>query len=428
MIEDISERLLREFASCLQSTLAGGQQGNAEPAADGAETVAVEPASAAPAGAAAARTRPAKARRPPAATPAPRTAAGRPASPWPPSAAAAAAGSPGESAARRGAARRGRRQGSRAREPDPYRGGPVRVPARGLAPAAPGAQLRPPQVAIEQDGGSGEPLVLVHGLATTRAIWNAVTPALALSHRVLTLDVPGFGQSPPAGDGFELDAVAERIADGLAAWGLHEGVDLVGHSLGAGVALTLAARHPASVRRLVLVAPAGLAPVARSASLALAAGVDGVLSAGVDGVLAARRRLAALTDLRWGRRLLLGLTAADPAAIAPTQARLMINASAGAQRTAAAFSTITGADLRPLLRSLERSPGVIWGERDRTVPARHADAIREARPDAEIVVLERAGHVAMVECPDAFVDALERLLTRLPKDATTPGQERFTVS
>jgi pimeloyl-ACP methyl ester carboxylesterase len=46
-----------------------------------------------------------------------------------------------------------------------------------------------------QVAGSGEPLVLIHGLATTRRIWQAVTPALARRHRVATLDVPGFGES-----------------------------------------------------------------------------------------------------------------------------------------------------------------------------------------------------------------------------------------
>jgi pimeloyl-ACP methyl ester carboxylesterase len=207
--------------------------------------------------------------------------------------------------------------------------------------------------------------------------------------------------------------------EGLAAEGVGGRFDLVGHSLGAGVALTLASARADLIARLVLVAPAGLAPVPRPASL--------VLSASVDGLLSARRRLVALTDLRWGRRLLLGLTAADPAAIAPTQARMMVGASDGAQRTAAAFSTITGADLRPLLRELQCPLGVIWGDRDRTVPVRHADAVRESRPDADVVILERAGHVAMVERPDAFVAALEGLLARLPKHATTRATQRSTV-
>jgi pimeloyl-ACP methyl ester carboxylesterase len=261
------------------------------------------------------------------------------------------------------------------------------------------------------DTGSGEPLVLVHGLATTREIWTGVLPQLSRSRRVVTLDLPGFGESPPSGPGFELDEVADRVARGLAAHGVRGPFDLVGHSLGAAVALTLAARRPRTVRRLVLVAPAGLAALPRVAGR--------VLARGADPVLAARRALAPLTDFDWGRRLVLAFAAADGASIPPLQARLMIGASASAQRTAEALRTITAADLRPLLREASVPIGVIWGARDRTIPARLARSIREIRPDAEVMLIEQAGHVAMIERPAAFVATLERLLASLPKDATT---------
>jgi pimeloyl-ACP methyl ester carboxylesterase len=246
-----------------------------------------------------------------------------------------------------------------------------------------------------------------------------VLPALARARRVITLDVPGFGASEAVGPGFELSSVADRIARGLADCGVSAPFDLVGHSLGAGIALTLATDRPDLVRRLILVAPAGFAPVHAIASK--------VISVGVEPALSVRRRLVALTDLGWGRRLLLGLTAADPAAIAPTQARMIVGASAEAQRTADAFATITGSDLRPLLRVLSAPLGVIWGDRDRTVPVRHAEGIRRARPDADVVVIEGAGHVAMVERPEAFVAGLEGLLERLPKHATTSSGGTSTV-
>jgi pimeloyl-ACP methyl ester carboxylesterase len=168
--------------------------------------------------------------------------------------------------------------------------------------------LSPSRLAVEVSG-RGEALVLIHRLATTRSIWASVAPALARTRRVVTLDVPGFGQSEPVGEGFQLDAVAERIARGLAARGVKSPLDVVGHSLGAGVALTLAAVRPRLVRRLVLVAPAGLAVVPRLASL--------LLAAAAESLLAARRELAPLADFRWGRRLLLAFAAADGARIRP---------------------------------------------------------------------------------------------------------------
>jgi pimeloyl-ACP methyl ester carboxylesterase len=269
-----------------------------------------------------------------------------------------------------------------------------------------------------EDSGHGESLVLIHGLATTRQIWGLVTPALGRTHRVVTLDVPGFGESAPAGAGFELESVALRIARGLAARGVRAPFDLVGHSLGGAIAIALAASRPRSVRRLILVAPAGLAHVPRPASL--------VLAVAADPLLAARRRLGSLTDLRWGRRLLLGLAAADGATISPTQARLMIDASAGARRTATALAAVAGGDLGPLLAGTAVPVGAIWGVKDRTIPARNVAFVRAARPDARVAMLAAAGHVPMIERPQAFVGALEGLLASLDKQATTVRADRST--
>jgi pimeloyl-ACP methyl ester carboxylesterase len=260
--------------------------------------------------------------------------------------------------------------------------------------------------------GAGEPLVLVHGIATDRSIWDLVVHDLAHTRRVITLDVPGFGASPPAGDDFELGAVAAQIVEGLDAAGVAGPFDLVGHSLGGGISIALAEAHQELVRRLVLVAPAGLRP--------FPAAISNLLAASADAVLAARRGAAPLTDTWWGRKLLLALTAADAADLPPTLARQMIEASAAAKRTAPALATITSTDLRlPLART--RMPlGVIWGEADRTVPIRALEDLLEARPDAEVCRIADAGHVPMIERPLEFTAALRRLI----QDVTTSAAER----
>ncbi len=265
---------------------------------------------------------------------------------------------------------------------------------------------REPLLALDL-AGSGKPLVLLHGLATDRRIWRAVVPALARERLVVTVDLPGFGASAPAGEAFDLDEVADRIARGLAARRIRAPFDLVGHSLGAGVATALAAARPAAVDRLVLVAPAGFSAMPDTIST--------LLAAGVDGALAAHRWLAPLTDLAWGRRLLLAFTAADGANISPAVARQMVNASESARRSAPALATITRSDLRPMLLEIRAPLGLIWGEKDRTMPASLASALTEVRPDAEVILLPDSGHVPMVECPDAFVAALQRLLKTLPE-------------
>lgn len=261
------------------------------------------------------------------------------------------------------------------------------------------------------DLGTGEPLVLVHGIATDRSIWDLVVGELARTRRVVALDVPGFGESVPVGEGFELGRVADRIVHGLAAEGITGPFDLVGHSLGGGLAIRLAATHPGLVRRLVLVAPAGMRPFPTAIST--------LLAASADAVLAARRSAAPLTDTWWGRRLLLALTAADAAALPPTLARRLVEASVTAKRTAPALATITSADLRLTLAHTQMPLGVIWGEADRTVPIRALDDLLAARPDATVIRIQDAGHVPMVERPDAFVAALRGLI----QDVTTSAPE-----
>jgi pimeloyl-ACP methyl ester carboxylesterase len=255
------------------------------------------------------------------------------------------------------------------------------------------------------DRGSGEPLVLIHGLATTRVIWRHALPLLSKGRRVITLDVPGFGDSPPAGEGFVLDTVAERIAKALERAGLEKPFDLVGHSMGGAVALALAARDPGAIRRLVLVAPAGLRPMPAAAARAF-------------GALAVRaiplRRLGApLADFGFGRRLLMTPGTADPASIPPADVRAMLAASRGATRISEALSTVASADVRPLLAKLPVHVGAVWGARDRIVPPGGIHTVQELRPEAPTATVPNAGHILMVERPEQFTNALENVLERL---------------
>jgi pimeloyl-ACP methyl ester carboxylesterase len=258
------------------------------------------------------------------------------------------------------------------------------------------------------DRGSGPPLVLIHGLATTRVIWRHALPLLSEGRRVITLDVPGFGKSPPAGPGFELEEVAKRIAGSLERQGLTRPFDLVGHSMGGAVALTLAALDPSSIRRLVLVAPAGLRPMPAAAARAF-------------GAFAARaipvRRLGApLADFGFGRRLLMTPGTADPASIPPADVRAMLAASRGATRISEALATVASADVRPLLAKLPVHVGAVWGARDRIVPPGGIHTVQSLRPEAPTATVPNAGHILMVERPDEFATALENVLDRLSRN------------
>jgi len=253
--------------------------------------------------------------------------------------------------------------------------------------------------------GRGDPLVLIHGLATTRTIWRHAAPRLAAGRQVVTLDVPGFGAARPVGRGFDLEVVSDRVAELLCASGIGEPYDLVGHSMGAAVALTLAALRPAAVRSLVLVSPAGLRPIPLAAAVAL--GVAAEL------YIPLRRRAAPLASWSWGRRLLMAGGVVDGAALEPAVVRQLVGASLGARRIGPALSAVASADLRGLLAGLPAPVGAVWGRDDRVIPPGGMQTVRRLRPEAICEVVDGAGHISMVEQPEAFVEALERVLVAI---------------
>jgi len=253
------------------------------------------------------------------------------------------------------------------------------------------------------DHGEGDPLVLLHGVAASRVVWRHVVAPLARRRRVLAVDVPGFGGSAPAGPGFALEQVADRLVDGL---GLGERFDLVGHSLGGAVAVATAARHPEAVRRLVLVSPAGLAP--------RAVGLAATLGAVAELATNARRALGYdYVEHAAARWAMFGGTVADAGRLDPGDARMLLEASDGAQRISDGVRRALEADLRDDLAAAPMPVGLIWGELDRVVPYAGLGALRLLRPDAVVETLRGTGHIPHIEDPDGFAAALERVLDAL---------------
>lgn len=113
----------------------------------------------------------------------------------------------------------------------------------------------PPNASVA--GGDVSTVVLIHGLSSYGSFWEHQIPALAQQHRVLVLDLPGFGQSGKPDAPYTPPWYADIVADWMSAvWAPKATV--VGHSMGGQIALTLALEHPDRVDALVLSAPAGI--------------------------------------------------------------------------------------------------------------------------------------------------------------------------
>lgn len=253
--------------------------------------------------------------------------------------------------------------------------------------------------------GRGEPLVLLHGVGTSRVVWRRVIPELASGRLVLAPDLPGFGESPPVRAGFSIASTAEALADALSER-VGEPFDLVGNSLGGAVALLIARHRPELVRRLVLVAPAGFAP--RPASISAVLGL-------LSGPSITLRRVLGTPLARSpeARRVLLWGMIAEPHRLSVGDAQAMLQASRGSSRIGAAVAAVVQADLRTELVELKLPLGVIWGERDRIIPPAALESIRALRPDLVAETIPGAAHVPQMERPEEFVAALSRVLESL---------------
>ncbi len=100
--------------------------------------------------------------------------------------------------------------------------------------------------------GSGTPLVLLHGGLGSTGMFDPILPALAKTHRVIAVDLQAHGRTADIDRPFSFPAMADDVAGVLRQLGV-EKADVMGYSLGGGVAFHLAARHPELVRKLVLV-------------------------------------------------------------------------------------------------------------------------------------------------------------------------------
>jgi pimeloyl-ACP methyl ester carboxylesterase len=269
------------------------------------------------------------------------------------------------------------------------------------------------------DATTGPPpptVLLVHGLGpNAHSDWALTVPALAQRFRVVTVDLPGFGGSapPPPGGSFALAAMAALLAELAGHVAPAERVHLVGHSLGAALALQTAHQHPQQVQRLVLVDAAGilLKPVFVQALARLQPPPVGL--APVDrllGFLSDRANsLASLALLGHDQRAdLMPLLQRYPAA---RQALV-----GGATQTDLALHLVEH-DFSAAIRQTQAATTVLWGSLDRVAPLRTGVVLAARLPHARLQVLDGAGHTPMLDTPAAFNQALLQALANAPDSA-----------
>ncbi|GAA4470730.1 alpha/beta fold hydrolase [Rhodococcus olei] len=273
--------------------------------------------------------------------------------------------------------------------------------------------------------GSGETVLLVHGMAASSRTWRFVLPELARGFRVLAPDLPGHGESAkPRGD-YSLGAFAVTLRDLLAELGIGR-VTVVGHSFGGGVAMQLAYQHPELCGRLVLISSGGLGrEVSWMLRLLSAPGAELVLP------LVALPPLALpvlappyLRPLGRGRLRSWLVARGVPADRAEEVWRAYASLSDTATRQAFLRTLRSVVDPGGQAVSAQRRlhrvglpTQLVWGEADPIIPVSHGLTAHQAMPDSRIAVMQGVGHFPQVECPAAVVKIIGQFIAATPAAA-----------
>jgi 3-oxoadipate enol-lactonase len=264
--------------------------------------------------------------------------------------------------------------------------------------------LRPREVAGLRvwEGGEGLPVVLLHGLGGSAANWVEVAPLLLPHRRVLAIDLPGHGGSPALSSPAGIDAFADAVAAAIDAAG-YGAVLVAGHSFGGHVAARLAFRHPELVRAALLVCPSGISSRRRVAQNALA------VTTRLRPTRIVRPFALKLADRRWFRRVVFSpWLAGNAVEVSPRGVRGLVWDAALHTDLRSAVRAMAADDPRLWLGGLRCPALVLWGARDTQLALDDAFEIAR-RLRARVRLIAGCGHLAVVERPDAVVDALEGL-------------------
>jgi 3-oxoadipate enol-lactonase len=250
---------------------------------------------------------------------------------------------------------------------------------------------------IEYDQrGAGPHLLLLHSLLTELTVFEAVLPALAATHRVTRLNLPGFGGSAP----LALHTVAEHadhVARVMHALELPRDTGVFGNGFGAFVALELALRHGERFGALIFADTLAAFPEPARAPFRVMA--ERVLAGGMGAVL----------DTAIGRMFPPAFAARHPEVIAERKAAL---AAVDAQCFARACLALVALDLTAHAPKIQNRTLVLCGALDQTTPPALARKLAKLIPGGRYEEIAESGHCPMLEQPAALTDKVKRFLAR----------------
>jgi pimeloyl-ACP methyl ester carboxylesterase len=241
------------------------------------------------------------------------------------------------------------------------------------------------------EGGSGQPLVFLHGAGGATAA-DPFLNKLAEKYHVYAPLLPGYGDSEECGEIRDMIDFTLHSWDVVEALGLKNPI-LVGHSMGGMIAAEMAAIAPHDVTRLGLICPAGL-------------WLDDHPIPDLFATMPFEMPKLLFHDVEAGTKLLTaGLTLSDPKFL---QTYLVTNARQLGMAGKILFP-IPERGLRERLYRIKAKTVIVWGDSDKLIPPVYAHGFKKGIAGSELVSIPEAGHMVTLEKTDQVIQALARL-------------------
>ncbi len=260
------------------------------------------------------------------------------------------------------------------------------------------------------DAGEGPLVVLAHCYTGSRLVWMPVASRLvATGHRVVLWDQRGHGDSTVGSEGLTVDRLGEDLRELLEVIDA-KGAVLAGHSMGGMAVLALAAHHPDVVNRraralvLVSTAASGLSTIVPAGTLAalLASPLATAVTSGPLGPFVGRAVHG--PGMTWGQLV----------------AGSKLYAKTAPATRAGFLRSMTRMDLRRGLEQCRVPSVVVVGDHDRLTPVRLGAEIVAHLPDADLIVVPKAGHMLPWEAPERLAEIVSTMAVVAPTSLNAP--------
>ena len=240
------------------------------------------------------------------------------------------------------------------------------------------------------EGGTGAPLVLVHGFGADKDNFTRVARYLTPHYRVIVPDLVGFGESSHRADvDYHYAAQAQRLHDFTQALGLSR-FDLGGNSMGGGISMSLAAQHPQEVASLWLLDCAGIAAAPPSELARIVTTTD------TNPLIITKE-----TDFAAFLNFVMSDPPYIPGSVMNAMAReRMANQPLERQ----VFGQIATDSVDAAVKGLATPTLIVWGDEDRALSVGTVPVLQALLPNAQAIVMPHVGHAPMIERPKQSAD------------------------